>query len=99
MVRGWAGAALALDERVFQHSLKGLARDVAGRKGTSQSLWGVTTHRSDSGGLQRLAVERTPGHRFTAAPLDPFFAKVRLATGEEPQLWAHFCSIVGDEPF
>src|SRR5271166_5348391 len=99
MVGGWARAALAFDERVFQHSLKGLTGDVAGREGAAKRLRGLTAHRSDSGGLQRLAVERTPGYRFGAAPFDPFLAKVGLAAGEEPQLRAHSCPIVGDEAF
>ena len=59
---------------------------------------GFTAHHIDGGGLQRLAVERTLGHPFGAAPFDPLLAKVGLAAGEEPEIRAHFCSIVGDEP-
>src|SRR6516162_4750044 len=89
---------LALDERVFKHSLEGLPGDVAGRKSAAKRLRGFTAHRTDTGGLQRLEVEHTPGYRFGATPLDPFFLKVGLAAGEEPQVWAHSCSIVGNEP-
>src|SRR5215831_10523709 len=95
MVRGW----LAFDERVLQHTLKGLARDVAGRKGALKCLWGVTAHRADSGTLQRAAVEQPPGYRVGAAPLDPFLAKVALAAGEQPQIGAHSRSVMSHKAF
>src|SRR5215472_16267593 len=90
---------LACDQRVFQHALKGLPRNVARRKRSGQRVRDVAAHRADVGSLERLAIEHPPGHRIGAAPLDPFLAKVGLAAGKEPQVGAHACSIVGDEAF
>jgi hypothetical protein len=67
---------LVLDQRVFQHAFEGLARDVARCKGALKSLWGGAAQRSDSGRLQRLAVEQSPGHRVGASPSDPFLTKM-----------------------
>ena len=69
-------------------------------------MWPVVKRREAPAGphstpfrQRRPPVERTPGYRFGAAPFDPFLAKVGLAAGEEPQLRAHSCALVGDEPF
>jgi hypothetical protein len=83
---------------VFQHSLEGFSGDVAGRKGAAKRLRRLAAHRGDGRGLQRRAVEPTPGHRVGAAPLDPFFAKIGFASGEELQVRPHSCAIMAHEP-
>src|SRR6516162_11281222 len=69
------------------------------KEGARQRPRRLAAHRAEVGSLERLAVEQAPGHRFGAAPLDPLLVKIALTAGEEPQVGAHACTIVGDEPF
>ena len=91
-------ARIALDERAFQQAFKGLARDAAGREGAAKRVRGVAANGTDTSSFDRPAVERAPGHRLGAPPLDPLFVKSGLATCEEPDVGRHVCSVMGDKP-
>src|SRR6516162_5909193 len=90
-------ARIALDERAFQQAFKGLARDAAGREGAAKRVRGVAANGTDTSSFDRPAVERAPGHRLGAPPLDPLFVKSGLATCEEPDVGRHACPMMGDK--